>query len=466
MAVKIFVVDTNVLMDAPDAMYGFDDNIVYLTGTVLQELDKHKGAPGEVGHNVRLASRMIDQLTSGYDLLSTVFSTDHYGEIRLYAGGKVDVLPSNFSRDVADNRILNDTLAIMHENPGTDVYLVTNDRMMRINARTVGIKAQPYKNVRIQEAESYTGRGVINLSQDDADKLRDDISRRAFSSEDAGIVICENDGEPIGYENQYFIINDENGGQLAGQYRDGKLYGISFEGLNPYGVNARNVGQSFALHALMMPVERAPLVILEGRAGTAKTFLSLAAGLDKVYSRGGHKKGRGSSYAKIVYTRPNQLSDNDHGYLKGDLFEKMLPLLGPMFDNLEKLISGDSGEDPEQVKLHIEDMIETGIIEPLSMAYMRGRSISDAFIIVDEAQNCTRGQIYDIISRAGENTKVVLCGDSNQVDNPVLDKWNNGLSTAISRLKVSKLAYQVTFDGEGECVRSALAAEATRLLSK
>ncbi len=465
MAKKIFVIDTNVLMDDPSAIYGFEDNDVFITGTVQQELDHHKKDIGESGYNVRTAIRTIDNIASEYPLDVTEFALENSGILVLYKGADKCTLPGNFDFSVPDNRIFNDILDIKRKNQDKEIILVTNDVSMRINARSLGIKAQPYKNAQIVTDEKYTGRGTLVVADEVIKGLKQQlemIDSTKYMEFGANIPVFD-DIET--HENQYLVLIGENSEEkVAAQYREGRFYPINLN-LHPMNIKQRNIGQGFALHALMSPVETIPLVILEGRAGTAKTFLSLACGMDAVYDTKGRGK-NASGYTKLVFTRPNQLSDRDHGFLKGDLFDKMTPLLGPAFDNLEQLIAGETGEEPEQVRYQVDDMFESGMIEAMSMAYMRGRSISDAYLIVDEAQNCTRGQIYDIISRAGTGTKVVLCGDSNQIDNPVLDRRNNGLVFAIDRMKDSKLCAQVTFDGEGECVRSALAAEATRLLSK
>ena len=257
-----------------------------------------------------------------------------------------------------------------------------------------------------------------------------------------------------GYENEYVSVRNESTGNTLGcRYRGGYLRALTSPEHLRVRIAPQNEGQFFAIHALTRSVKESPMTILEGKAGTAKTFLSLACGLS----------GIGHGYQHIIYTRPNQLSDAEHGFLSGDLMEKLRPLIMPAIDNLEKLLPlwNEAGGYMLQ---HVEDLFQREIVRPLSMAYMRGRSLDNAFLIVDEAQNCTRGQIYDIVTRAGNGTKVVLCGDSTQVDNPVLDRYTNGLAFAIDRMKDSRLCSQVTFTGEMECVRRAIAKEATKLL--
>ncbi len=486
MAKKVYVLDTNIIMEDPSAIYGFEDNYVVLTGTVLQEMNNHKGDIGENGWHIRETVRRIEDMASRYQSDVVDFNLDNGGILKLMRGFDKYILPPAYSNKVADNCILNDVKhleSVVKKWDDIDttkddyVVLVTNDVAMRLNARTLGIIAQPYRNSQIVTNEIYTGRGTLSVPIEVIFELKRQM-KNADNADYGEFGITLDLGGEKPHENQYFVftnealLEDENAEdkKVVCQYRNGKFWPIDVL-LNPMGITQRNIGQGFALHALMAPVDDIPLVILDGRAGTAKTFLSLACGLDKVYGSYDRKPRRRNSenddvFNKLVYTRPNQLSDRDHGYLKGDLFEKMMPLLGPAFDNLEQLIAGDVGEDPQAVKEHVEDLFTSGQIEALSMAYMRGRSISNAYLIVDECQNCTQSQIYDIISRAGEGTKVVLCGDSNQIDNPLLDKRNNGLRCAEERFKDSPLCAQIVFDGEGECVRSKLAAEATRVFSK
>ena len=207
-------------------------------------------------------------------------------------------------------------------------------------------------------------------------------------------------------------------------------------------------------HALVL--RRKGRIFITGNC--AKTFLSLAAGLDQTYDSRSNR-----NYDKILITRSNTMADADFGYLPGELEEKMLPLLAPFFDNLESLLRGSSGEDSSQVQMQIEDLLETKVIDICPMAYMRGRSITNSYLIVDEAQNATKSQIRDIITRAGKGTKVILLGDPEQIDNHLLDRWNNGLVFAAEKMKGSPLCAQITFT-DNESVRSELATEAIKRL--
>ena len=422
---KNYVLDTNILIHCPSAIFGFDDNHVMITTTTLQELDSKKTAYGEVGYGAREAIRNIESLHG-----------DFAGVLELRNGGTFSIakestfekrIPQEFSLERPDNRIINAVLGIdaMDE---AETILVTNDVSMRINASICGCKVQSYHNEQIVDGDHYVGR--ITISEDDLK-----------NPEDKGFV-----------ENEFAICQSASGSSLH-IFQDGQWKMIrDKDTYTPY-CQPRNVGQRFALYALLASPEEIPLVILKGAAGTAKTFLSLAAGLQGYFHDG---------FDRIMITRSNTLSDNDMGFLPGELEEKMLPLIAPFMDNLQVLLKGQN-EEKDQVKLQIEDMFDTGVIEICSMAYMRGRSLVNSFIIVDEAQNCTIGQILEIITRAGKGTKVVLLGDPDQIDSPKLDRKNNGLVFASERMRGSKLCAQLTFD-ESETVRSALAAEGAKRL--
>jgi PhoH-like ATPase len=229
------------------------------------------------------------------------------------------------------------------------------------------------------------------------------------------------------------------------------------------GLTARNAGQRFMMAALNAPAEEIPLVIVYGPAGTGKTLVSEAVGLSKTY--GSEFGGSGTEYKSVYITRSNTLPENENlGFLPGDLEEKMGPLLAPFIDNLEALLKMNGEESADQVEMMMEDLTrEGGPVKIVSLAYIRGRSIPDSFIILDEAQNTTAKQIKTIITRAGMNTKIVLLGDPEQIDAPRLSKKMNGLVYAAEKLKGQKLTAVITMTEE-ECMRSELAKVAERLL--
>ncbi len=460
-AKKIYVLDTNILIQQPNSIFGFDDNIVVVTGTTLQELDHKKTAPGEVGYNAREAIRVIDRLKDEGNYIEGIkFSNGGMFKIEPDGVDKTN-LPEGFSIESPDNRIISSTVSLKSKF-GKNVILVTNDVSMRVNATICNVEAQGYHNEEVRHKDdAYTGR--CNLY----------ISEKLFNKLSLDKIICVDDSFEFYFdakkvdviENEFCIIHSASHPQkntLLGMYKNGMIELIEDDKNRPFEVTGKNSAQKFALHALMKSPEEIPLVIIKGPAGSAKTFLSIAAGLDGAYHQG--KYGKGDMYQKVMITRNNVLSDTDIGFLPGTLEEKMGPLVAPFMDNLESLLKGNSEESVFEIKNQIDDLFEDGIIEICSMAYMRGRSITDSFVIIDEAQNASTGQILEIISRAGKGTKIIIAGDPDQIDSPRLDKINNGLVFAAEKMKGSPLCAQITFTKD-ECVRSPLAMEATKRLS-
>lgn len=455
--VKAYILDTNILLDSPRAIFGFDDNTVIITGTTLQELDSKKTAPGELGFNARETCRIIEKLRLKGDLTAGV-PMDNAGVFKVILNAGQWHMPSGYSEDKPDNQIINTVLDIK-KNQGhmfNQVILVTNDTSMRINASVCAAACgfsdfvESYRNDHVSSAEMYTGKRELHVSKEAIDYI---YKNKMLPPE----AIFRGDiSEPV--ENEFFILQSDQSSALA-VYKNHELKLIDTKTLHPCHVQPKNASQTFALWALMQPVEEIPFVILKGPAGTAKTFLSLAAGIDQAYDVGAHK-----AYDSVLISRNNVMADADFGYLPGELEDKMNPLLAPFFDNLESLLRGKSGEDRENISIQIEDMMESGVIEICALAYMRGRSITNKFLIVDETQNATRSQIRDIITRAGAGCKIVICGDPEQIDAHNLDKLNNGLVFASEKMKGSPVCAQISFTEE-ESVRSELAKEAIKRLT-
>lgn len=455
--VKAYILDTNILLDSPRAIFGFDDNTVIITGTTLQELDSKKTAPGELGFNARETCRIIEKLRLKGDLTAGV-PMDNAGVFKVILNAGQWHMPSGYSEDKPDNQIINTVLDIK-KNQGhmfNQVILVTNDTSMRINASVCAAACgfsdfvESYRNDHVSSAEMYTGKRELQVSKEAIDYI---YKNKMLPPE----AIFRGDiPEPV--ENEFFILQSDQSSALA-VYRNHELKLIDTKTLHPCHVQPKNASQTFALWALMQPVEEIPFVILKGPAGTAKTFLSLAAGLDQTYDSKTHR-----SYDSVLISRNNVMADADFGYLPGELEDKMNPLLAPFFDNLESLLRGNSDEDRECISRQIEDMIDSGVIEICALAYMKGRSITNKFLIVDETQNATRSQIRDIITRAGAGCKIVICGDPEQIDAHNLDKLNNGLVFASEKMKGSPVCAQISFTEE-ESVRSELAKEAIKRLT-
>lgn len=450
---KNYVLDTNILLSSPNSIFGFEDNNIWITGTTLQELDSKKTIPGELGFNARSVIRTIEHCREKGDLLKGI-PLDNGGTLLVEPNGiNKGYLPEGFSLDIPDNRIISSILHLMHTKPTNERFiLVTNDVSMRINASICGVTVESYRNDHISTDEKYIGKDELEVSSDIINTLY--AEKEYILDED-----MLNKNKFI--ENEFFILKSVNSSALA-IYREKKFKLISDKKV--YGVTPKNASQKFALYALTAPVEEIPFVILKGEAGSAKTFLSLAAGLDQLNVGENNYKSRKSAYDKVMITRNNVTSDAEFGFLPGDIDDKMTPLLAPFYDNLESLIRGkNEDESNEQIQMQIDDLFDTGLIKVCPLAYMRGRSITRSYLIVDEAQNSSKSQMRDIITRAGKGTKIIICGDPKQIDNHILDKYNNGLVFAAERMKGSPLCAQITFS-EKESVRSELASEAIRRL--
>ena len=440
--VKNYILDTNILFSSPNAVYGFEDNNVIITGTTLQELDKLKTAPGETGYNARESIRNIEKIMTDNDAdSSNIFVLDNGGRLILEPDG-VDPanIPNGYDINIPDNRIISTVKTLMSVNSNDTYILVTNDVSMRVNARVCDVNVESYKNDHLSSEEKYTGKTTIEIPYS--------IINSIYAEKMYDISL---------FENEFITLKSGTATVLTiHKTVAGKkcLCKIPDE-ITPYGITPKNTSQRFALTALMAPVDEIPLVILSGAAGTAKTFLSLAAGLDQTNA---------GVYNKVLISRNNITLDDDFGYLPGEMEDKMRPLLAPFYDNLESLIRGkDSDESNENIQMQIDDYFATGTVAVCPLAYMRGRSITGSFLIVDEAQNASRSQMRDIITRVGKGTKLVICGDPTQIDNPKLDKCNNGLIYAAEMMKGSPKCAQIMFNAS-DSVRSSLATEALKRL--
>ena len=456
--VKIYVVDTNILLQAPYAIESFEDNAVVLPMVVLEELDHFKKAEGEVGANARRVIRCLEQIRQKGDLLKGV-PLGNGGVIRVEKNF-VDVkLPGDLAEEAADNRILRVCLGLA-QSCGEQVILVTKDILLRIKAQILGICAEDFTTDQVLEHENqYSGRCELYVPEE----IFKDFKKKGVPA-DQTYVLGE-DGEnyvPKLSENQFVVLKADQSAKKTqlGRVSGGVIRKLEYRKSAPYGITPRNTGQYFLQEALMQPAEKAPLVIVKGMAGTSKTFYSLAVGLEKLLN---HPTGE---YRRILICRPNAQFDDDIGFLPGDEQEKISPLMRPVIDNLEQLIDSSEEEryrDEEELKGKVEEIFARGIIQAEALNYIRGRSIVKTYLIIDEAQNTTPDQIKGIITRAGKDTKIILLGDPNQIDRPFLDERTNGLSYASEHMKGSPLCWQITMTA-GECERSALVMEAVRRL--
>lgn len=456
--IKIYVMDTNVLIQSPNALFSFEDNLVVLPMVVLEELDHLKKADGETGANARKCIRLLEELRQKGNLLEGVSLEN--GGICWVEKNFVDVeLPVDLSLEVADNRILKVCLGLKKSRK-EQVVLVTKDILLRIKAQVLDLCAEDFISEQvIAHDRQYTGRCEVYAP----DELFKDFKKKGIPVDEV-YQLDENEKAfcPNLLENQYVIIKSDQARKKThlGRVEHGILRKLEFRKSSPYGISPRNAGQYFLQEALMQPAEKAPLVIVKGMAGTSKTFYSLAVGLEKLMN---HPTGE---YRKILVCRPNAQFDEGIGFLPGDEQEKISPLMRPVLDNLEQLLDSNEDErykDEEVLRDKVEEIYSRGFIQAEALNFIRGRSIVKTYLIIDEAQNTTPDQIKGIITRAGKDTKIILLGDPNQIDRPFLDERTNGLSYAAEHMKGSPLCWQLTMTAE-ECERSELAMEAVKRL--
>lgn len=345
-------------------------------------------------------------------------------------------LPEDFPESKMDNRILKVCIGLKEKEAKRKVVLVTKDILLRIKAQILGIEADDYTTEQVAgEYSQYTGRCEVFVEEEAFNNFK----RNGILPETIYRVDEKGNRQKVELTvNEFLILKADQSERktLLGRFDGKKVVPLSYKKEKPYGVKPRSAGQYFLQETLMEKAEKAPLVIVKGMAGTAKTFYSLAVGLEMVMNCEKRK------YRKILISRPNVQFDNDIGFLPGSEQEKISPLMRPIIDNLEQLLDSDEEErykDEKELSGKIEEVFERGIIVAEAMNFIRGRSFVQTYLIIDEAQNLTPKQVTGIITRAGRGTKVILLGDPHQIDNPLLDERTNGLSYASEKMKGSDL---------------------------
>jgi PhoH-like ATPase len=430
---KTYILDTNVLLHDPKSLFAFEDNEVILPLVVLDELDKKKEGLGESARNAREVIRALDELRVSGNI-SVGIKTKGGGTIKIELGHK-DKIPADLDPSRADNRIV--SAAIGLSGAGSSVVVVTKDINLRVKCDALGIKTEDYNNDQAANNvdEIYSGFKEIEVPG----ALVDEFNTNRCLAVPDGLTL---------YVNQYVFLkaNDRTKCSSLSKFNGQSLVPIKYYS-NIWGINPRNREQTCALDALYD--EQVKLVTLIGKSGCGKTLLTLASGLNQLLET--HK------YKKIIVTKPNipiskQLS---LGFLPGDLNDKMDPWLGGVWDNLDFLFGGKGKSIIEQYK-------DEGIIEVAALENIRGRSYNGGILVIcDEAQNLSKHEIKSLVTRVGEDSKIILTGDINQVDNIYLDALNNGLSNLIEAFKPYGIAAHVTFT-KGE--RSELATLASQIL--
>ena len=449
---KTYVLDTNVLIQAPYALESFEDNHIVLPLAVLEELDGLQRAEGEQGGNARQVIRFLERLRLRGNLVEGV-PLPGGGTLRLEVNHADVILPRGMAQESPSSRVLKVCKGLIEE--GSATILVSRDIVTRIRAQMMGVPAEDFTTDQIpDDTIPYTGRAEAYVPDD----LFSGFRKKGIAAEELYTVDGAGQRQPVSMtENQFVLLRSDTAEKrtMLGRYHGGKVTALSHSGRRPFGAKARNVGQQFLQEALLLRADEAPLGIVKGPAGTAKTFYALAAGLEQVLEED-------RAYRKLLICRPNAQFDQDIGFLPGSEQEKISPLMRPIVDNLEILMDLEGKKEKrseEELRSRIDYLFETGVIATEAMNFMRGRSITDTWLMIDEAQNLTPRQVKGIITRVGRGTKVVLLGDPAQIDHPLLDERSNGLSYASQRMRGSPLCVQISMQAD-ECERSALALDA------
>ena len=447
MAKKNLIIDTNVFLSDSECFEKFENNDLFVPIKVLEELDKHKTRQDSVGFHARQVIKRFDALRASGSLSKGVRLGKGLGVIRFVKAseGALEELPQGLSHKSSDNLILAAALAIRAEFPKRKCIVVSQDVNMRVIADALGLLTEDYISSQVVSSRDVIYQGFVKFLVDDfmVEEFYDkqDVWLYEEDAAEQGIVL---------YPNQYvMLVSVENEKKTAiARFINWKVPVKPLfrrDDTFSWGVAPRNKEQKCGMDMLMN--DDIPFVSLIGRAGSGKTLMAMAAGLEQVL---GLEKGR---YNRIIVSRPVQPLGKDIGFLPGTMEEKMAPWMKPIFDNMQFIMGSD--------RTMLDMYLDKGVIEIDAITYIRGRSISDAYLIIDEAQNLTAHEVKTILTRVGENTKIVLTGDIEQIDNVYTNETSNGLTFAIEKFKESTLSGHITFK-KGE--RSKLATEASKLL--
>tara|TARA_R100001082_G_scaffold111209_1_gene94078 strand:- start:2693 stop:4015 length:1323 start_codon:yes stop_codon:yes gene_type:complete len=440
MAKKIYVLDTSVYLTDADAISSYANNDIVIPFKVLEEVDNHKKRQDSVGSNARKIIRMLDSMRERGSLLKGIRIAKGKGIVYVKKYDETGI-SSDIDLSISDNKIIGVALNEKERNPRRKVILVSRDINMRVKCDALGLLCEDYiVNQVVKDTEAiYTGFKKHLVDDQIIDQLY------------SGQPIYLDEEEVKLPPNQFLmLVSNSNEKKTAlAKYQSStkplkRINGEFKKGI--WGVRPKNKEQAFALDLLMDP--EVPIITLVGKAGSGKTLLAIAAGLAQVV-----EDSKEAQYKRLIVSRPIQPMGKDIGYLPGSLEEKMLPWLAPIQDNLKFLMGND--------KIMLEEMTTAGTIEIEALTYIRGRSISDAYLVIDEAQNLTAHELKTIITRVGDNTKVVFTGDVEQIDNVYVDETSNGLTHAVEKLKNYELSGHITLT-KGE--RSKVATLAAKTL--
>ncbi|WP_304221825.1 PhoH family protein [Gracilinema caldarium] len=428
---KLFVIDTNVFIHNPEAVLSFRDSEIAIPLVVLEELDKLKTYQDQRGKNAREAIRFFNTLIKGGDVRSGV-KLENGSVLRVIFGG-IGEPPADLPLDRNDNVIILQAAALLQS--GRPVFFVSKDINARVKAAVLGLKAVDYEKQKVNAAELYGGIRDLDVVCSSPEAFSSAVSNQFNDKLLANEYVYAHASDP----EQCFLGRWDK--------KANTLHIVPHERKHCFGIQARNERQWAALDLLLNP--DIPCVTLIGRAGTGKTLLAVAAGLHLVVEE--------KKYDRILVSRPIVPLGKDIGYLPGEKAAKLATWMEPIFDNLEYLISINKRPNMKNV----DQIFKERYMEVEAVTYIRGRSLPSQFIVIDEAQNLTPHEIKTIVSRAGANSKVVLTGDPEQIDNMYLDANSNGLSYLVEAFKGEQLFGHITLQ---KTERSELAELAARLL--
>ena len=431
--VKTFVIDTNVFIHRPDAILSFHDNEIVVPLWVLEELDNLKKSREERGRNARESIRLLDELSRHGDLKEGV-KMDNGSTLRVWISNTTNLksIPVDLETDKNDNKILLAAYSLQQE--GKKVFFVSKDISARLKATALGIKAVDYEKQKVDIESLYKGYIEMDVGQDSLHELKS-----------SGAIPWKTSFVP----NEFVLLREAKSSETAlSRYNDGEAY---LQYVAPTdgvcGIRPLNRNQEMAINLLLD--DSISLVTLVGKAGTGKTLLALAAGLNKALTE--------DRFSRVLLARPIIPMGKDIGYLPGDKIDKLSNWMQPVYDNLEYILSVDR----KLRDLTVDQLINRRLIEIEALTYIRGRSLPNQFIIIDEAQNLSPHEVKTIVSRAGTGTKVVLTGDPYQIDTPYLDSNSNGLTFLVEAFKGQRPFGHITLE---KSERSPLAELATELL--
>ena len=434
---KTYILDTNVYLTDANSIFAFGKSDILVPLKVLEEIDKHKKRQDSVGLNARNTIRILDSLREKGNLKKGVRIGKGKGTIFI-KNCETSLLPEELSSKDPDNMIIGTVLAEKQSYPNKKIIVVSRDINMRIKCDSLEIPVQDYTVGQVVQNSSLLYTGFTKHLVDD------EIVDQFYDGED---IYLDKDEVRL-YPNQMIMLVSNSNEKKTGLARfvnyNSSLKKINDKG-DVWGVRSRNKEQKFALDLLLD--ENVPVVTLVGKAGSGKTLCAIAAGLHQTV-----EDGQESTYRRLIVTRPIQPLGRDIGYLPGSMEEKMIPWLSPIKDNLEHLMG-----DKKTLDMYIND----GIIEIEALTYIRGRSILNAYIVIDECQQLTQHEIKTILTRVGEDTKIIFTGDVEQIDNVYVDEFSNGLTYVVEKFKSYDLSGHVKME-KGE--RSKVATLAAKIL--